>query len=127
MDGENYYLSITHSFDYAAVLVSNTHQVAVDFEKYDPRIERVKFKFASDKELKFALDDKLLTILWSAKETLYKFYSKKQVIFKTNLSLEPFVATDTLIYGNIIMPDLTMRLPIHLLEIDGYCVTYIVQ
>ncbi len=127
IDGEKFYLSITHSFNYAAVLISKAYQVAVDMEKYDQRIERVKYKFASNTELQFAFDNTLLTKIWSAKETLYKYYSKKQLVFKTQLTVEPFTATDSLIYGNIMMPDLSIRLAIQLLELDGYCLTYIVQ
>lgn len=127
VDGNLYNLSITHSFHYAAVLISKMHRVAVDMEKYDQRIDRVKLKFASEKELQFAVNNNLLTKVWSAKETLYKYHSKKEVIFKTQLAVEPFTATDILIYGNIMMPDFTMRLPIQVLEKDGYCLTYIVQ
>lgn len=127
VDGMHYHVSITHSFDYAAVIISPTHDVAIDMEKFDNRIERVKHKFASDDELRFAHTHRQLTLLWSAKETLYKFYGKKAVLFKSQLSVDAFTETDLSLSGHIKLADYNRQLSIHVHVIGEYCVTYIVQ
>ncbi|MFN4971621.1 MAG: 4'-phosphopantetheinyl transferase family protein [Bacteroidota bacterium] len=127
VDGLLYHVSITHSFDYAAVLISSKNEVAIDMEKFDKRIERVKNKFASDEELHFARTYRQLTLLWSAKETLYKFYGKKAVLFKSQLSVDAFSDTAEVLNGHVHITDYNRQLPISVYILNDYCLTYIVQ
>jgi 4'-phosphopantetheinyl transferase len=122
-------VSITHSYAYAAVLVNAYKSIAVDLERIDNRILRVARKFQRDDEL--LLEDynhtAALTVLWSAKETLYKFYGMKELDFKTNLFIQPFSYTDTSfeIMGTITKGNQSMLLPITVRTFDGYVLTYI--
>lgn len=91
VDGVPYRISITHSNQYAAVLVSRSHDVSIDLEKIDLRVERVARKFvntAEEEMLLGSLNSTLdLTRIWSAKETLYKLYGKKELDFRMHMTV----------------------------------------
>jgi 4'-phosphopantetheinyl transferase len=130
VDGKPYFISITHSYQYAAVIVSKTRPVGIDMERMDERIQRVKHKFTRDDEfvfLKLEKENEMLTVIWSAKETLYKFYGKKELDFKLHLKIEPFVALQSVfeLTGIIEKKDFYKRLPITVESINGYVLTYI--
>jgi 4'-phosphopantetheinyl transferase EntD len=89
-DRPQLHVSITHSPHLAAVILSEQHQVGIDIELISPKALRVADKFLTEKEKQCTTDDEEITCLyWSAKETLYKLYSRKKLVFKDNLSVEP--------------------------------------
>lgn len=86
-------LSISHSYDFAAVLLSKNKRIGVDIEIVKEKIERIKHKFLSDEELGFIkVDDRIkqLYVCWCAKESLYKLYGEKALSFKENMYIHPF-------------------------------------
>ncbi|TAE83363.1 MAG: 4'-phosphopantetheinyl transferase superfamily protein [Bacteroidetes bacterium] len=86
-----YHLSITHSNNYAAVLFSKTYLVALDIEKVDNRIGRVSHKFMNAAELEMLAGElnpvNAQTLIWSGKETLYKYYGQKELDFKQHMTI----------------------------------------
>jgi phosphopantetheinyl transferase len=131
IDGVLYHISISHTHGWAAVILSKTHLVAVDVETLDYRIVRVKDKFASKDELQFCLRSedetiKMLTAVWSAKETLYKWYSKKELEFKSNLLITPFLLNNKFeIEGQILKDQLQCNLTVQAELLDDVLLTYI--
>ena len=103
---EKYHFSISHFGHYAAAIVSSTKRVGVDVEKAGPTIEKIRNKFLSDKESAIAFEGieksghrlRQLTLLWSAKESIFKWYSLGKVNFKEHICwTEPyFVRTNGL-------------------------------
>ena len=88
--GSPYHLSLTHSGKLTAVVISASCEVGIDLEYISTRIVSLAPKFLSDAERQHAEEDpRKLSILWSAKETLYKMYGKKNLIFKQNLQAGP--------------------------------------
>jgi 4'-phosphopantetheinyl transferase len=92
---EKYHFSISHCGSYAGVIVSKTNRVGIDIEMVSPRIYNIVHKFVNDKE-KIFLEEwepleqmhlQLTTVLWSAKEALFKWYGLGQVDFKEHLQL----------------------------------------
>ena len=84
-------VSISHTQNEVAVLVSRDYTVGIDIERIQPKVLRVKDKFLSLTERQTLHSDLVnLTIAWSAKETLYKLYGKKNITFSENLKLFPF-------------------------------------
>ena len=106
LDDEQYHFSISHFGHYAAAIVSSTKRVGVDVEKAGPTIEKIRNKFLSDKESAIAFEGieksghrlRQLTLLWSAKESIFKWYSLGKVNFKEHICwTEPyFVRTNGL-------------------------------
>jgi 4'-phosphopantetheinyl transferase EntD len=90
---EKYHFSISHCGSYAAAIVSSANRVGVDVEKSGPTIEKIRHKFLSPSELERALAGvvdrgeqlRLLTLLWSAKESIFKWYSLGKVDFRDHI------------------------------------------
>jgi 4'-phosphopantetheinyl transferase len=96
---EKYHFSISHFGHYAAAVVSSTNRVGVDVEKATPAIEKIRNKFLSLQESAIAFEGieksghrlRQLTLLWSAKESIFKWYSLGKVNFKEHICwIEPY-------------------------------------
>jgi 4'-phosphopantetheinyl transferase len=88
-----HHISLSHSYDYAAVMISKDKKVGIDIEIIKTKIEHVQQKFLSSKELAFINPEQKIPHLyacWCAKEALYKLNGKKETSFKDNIHLEPF-------------------------------------
>ncbi|TSD63818.1 4'-phosphopantetheinyl transferase superfamily protein [Inquilinus sp. KBS0705] len=88
-----YHISLSHSFDYAAVMISKSSPVGIDIEQVKDKVERIAHKFMSDGEMAFITDkDKInqLYVCWCAKEAVYKCHGQKEVSFADNIALKPF-------------------------------------
>lgn len=94
--GEKYHFSISHCGDYAAAIVSNYERVGIDIEIVTPRVKKIQHKFLHPQELLFVQDHpeenqvRLLTLLWSAKEAMFKWWGRGEVDFSDVLRLHPF-------------------------------------
>jgi phosphopantetheinyl transferase len=102
---EKYHFSISHSGDFAAAIVSKNQRVGIDVEVIVSKIERIRHKFISAPEYELAKrawglnsesedqNDKILalqTLIWSAKESIYKWYGDGLVDFKQHMILRDF-------------------------------------
>ena len=89
LPNEKYHFSISHCGDYAAVIISADYRVGIDIELVTPKIDRIKHKFLNDHELSLysAADEKLLTLFWSAKEAVFKWYGNGEVDFKKHINI----------------------------------------
>lgn len=88
-----YHISLSHSFDYAAVMISKKRPVGIDIEQIKQKVERIAHKFMRPVELGFidqAHKIEQLYVCWCAKEAVYKCYGQKEVSFVDNISLKPF-------------------------------------
>lgn len=98
------FISLSHTNEYAAVIVNLSNDVGCDIEKISDKLLRVAHKYLSEPELQFAQNDLLkLCILWCAKESLYKWYGKKNLSFKDNIYIEPFQEKPTTLKGEILI------------------------
>lgn len=82
-----YYLSVSHTKGYAALILSKSQEVAVDIEHYSDRVERVADKFMRKDEKADGLDS--LLVHWCAKETVYKLFSEDNLMFE-DMRVKPF-------------------------------------
>lgn len=76
-DGCN--ISISHTHGYAAVILSEKHNVAVDIEYMNERVCRIAGRFLRPDEKADTVLEKLLA--WCGKETLYKLHSGDKLAF----------------------------------------------
>lgn len=88
-----YHISLSHSFDYAAVMLSRSRPVGIDIEFVKEKVERIARKFMKPEEMAF-MDEQHkiehLYICWCAKEAVYKCYGRKEVSFLDNIKMQPF-------------------------------------
>ena len=98
LPNEQYHFSISHSVNYAAAIVSSTYRVGIDIEMISEKVERIAHKFIHEEEMKFLMNGEwsmvnreLLTMLWSAKESLFKWYSLGEVDFQEHMQLRNII------------------------------------
>lgn len=90
LTGEQYHFSISHCGDYAAAIVSRETRVGIDVELVRPLVGQLIPKFLSDNEKNLLYRDTILeqsTLLWSAKESIFKWYGEGSVDFRENILL----------------------------------------
>lgn len=88
-------ISISHSFLFSTIIISNK-PVGIDIEKNRDKIQRISHKFVGQ-EKKFLKDEQLieqLTVLWGAKESLYKIHPDGGLLFIEHLPIEAFELKD---------------------------------
>lgn len=91
---EQYHFSISHCGDYAAAIVSKTSRVGVDIEIPTEKILKVSEKFLSPNEranpalVSSPEDLARMTILWSCKEAVFKWYGYGSVDFREHIQLQ---------------------------------------
>ena len=113
LPNELFHFSISHCGDYAAAIVSKDRRVGIDVEIPTPKIERIKAKFLKEEEFKIfsigarsdtihpdsyrnsvlntqpgTLNPQLLTLLWSCKESVFKWYGNGNVDFREHIQLQ---------------------------------------
>jgi phosphopantetheinyl transferase len=96
---EQFHFSISHCGDYAAAIVSRDKRVGIDIEIPVEKIEKIKNKFLSEKEITLfdlhgdsdkphsTFNIKDLTLLWSCKEAVFKWYGNGGVDFSEQIQL----------------------------------------
>ncbi|OON69054.1 4'-phosphopantetheinyl transferase family protein [Hymenobacter sp. CRA2] len=100
-------VSLSHSGEWAAALLTTDGRVGIDVELVRPKARQLARKFLSETELLDAgPDDVKHSLYWSAKETLYKLYSRRRLLFKEHIQLEPFALTAAgTLTGHLLPPD----------------------
>lgn len=72
-------ISISHTKGYAAVILSKDKNVAIDIEHISPRVCKIADRFVRSDEDAPTIESLLLH--WSAKETIYKYFSESNLHF----------------------------------------------
>src|SRR5437762_10514679 len=91
---EQFHFSISHCGDYAAAIVSKDSRAGIDIEIPSEKVQRIKHKFLSEEEQEIfdvqllTPDSRFSTLLWSAKESVFKWYGDGGVDFKENILLK---------------------------------------
>ena len=90
----NSHLSISHSHQYAAAILSKTSKVGIDIQLIVPQMQKVAKRVFSLTELSFASTEnelEMLHILWGIKEAVYKAFGLGGIDFKNQISVYPFI------------------------------------
>ncbi|TCI90156.1 4'-phosphopantetheinyl transferase family protein [Tenacibaculum sp. M341] len=122
------FISITHSFIFSGLIISSDKEVGIDIEKRRDKILKIAHKFTPIEEYKsIANHDALvskLTIVWGAKESLYKIYGKKKLLFLDHIYIDDFSFETNKTTGKIIYEGHTSNHNVHFLEIEGFTCVY---
>ena len=121
------FISITHSFCFSAIILGE-EQVGVDVEKQREKILMIAHKFTPVREYRtLANFDALirkLTIVWGAKEAVYKLYAKPRVSFLQHINIDDFDFEDEKTTGKIIFHGLTSFYRFGFMEFEGFTCVY---
>lgn len=124
-DGKH--ISITHSFIFSAIIVSDI-EVGIDIEKQRNKILRIAYKFTPIEEYRtIANHDALmrkLTIVWAAKESLYKSFAVKSVSFLQHIYVEEFMLDNNHTTATVTVDDKREEYKVDFLEFDGFTCAY---
>lgn len=86
------YISISHSFEYASIIVG-TENVGIDVEMKRDKIKRIANKFCNTVELELAAnaEDEIqtLTEVWCTKEAMFKMCESRSLSFKDDMNVVP--------------------------------------
>ena len=123
-------ISITHSFTFSGVIISNK-KVGIDIEKQREKIIKIASKFV-DYELKYLdLTSKCLvrklTVIWGIKESLYKLFATPGMLFKTHFLVIPFMLDDLKTKAWIDYEGKKAGYTSEFLEFEGFTCAYAIE
>jgi len=127
----DYHISLSHSYDYASVIIGKNRKVGVDIELIKHKIRSIKHKFLSDSELaQKQIGDNIngLYICWCAKEAIYKWNGRKGLEFKQDIHIKPFKLKNSgSLKALVDLPEGTIELAVDYFKTDdGYMLGYVV-
>lgn len=86
-----WHISLTHSYPYVAAACSPEKRIGIDLEKPGRNIEKIAPRFLCPAELaKWKDASNLLTLAWSAKESIYKAVGKPGLSFQKEMEIFDF-------------------------------------
>lgn len=128
-DGKH--ISITHSHHFSAIILSD-ETVGIDIELQREKIIRIADKFA-DEEFNYLDKNNLkeyikkLTVIWGAKEAIFKIRNEKGISFKNHIKVKDFSIKDTELKAELHLDNLVKAFKIFHEEIDGFGLVYAFQ
>ena len=121
------YISITHSFSFSGIIVSD-REVGIDIEMQREKILLIAHKFTPIEEYRtLANTDALvrkLTIVWGAKEAVYKLFAQPKVSFLQHINITDFDFDDQKTTGKITFNGKTSWYEFEFLEFEGFTCVY---
>ncbi|MDO4725839.1 MAG: 4'-phosphopantetheinyl transferase superfamily protein [Porphyromonadaceae bacterium] len=90
----SYNISITHTGIYVGIIMHPSKQVGIDIERINDKVVRVKSKYLSEDEQNFVERNNAkvhLTLMWCAKEAVYKIVGKEAVDIVEKITISPFI------------------------------------
>ncbi len=124
-----HHISLSHSYDYAAVMISDTKLVGIDIEIVKHKIERIAGKFMTDEELSFidsASSIEHLYVCWCAKEAIYKLQGRSTISFRDHIRLAPFAYRDSgKLSATLEAPGIYWPFEVHFEKFDDYMLAYV--
>lgn len=131
------HFSISHCGDYAAAIVSEDALAGIDVELVTPKIETVKARFLRDDELKLAAsadaeshtkEHQILTLFWSSKEAIFKWYGHGALSFKNNMGIKKlFFEQDAGVINAYFRKGTTVDLKIEFRVFKNLCLAWVVK
>ena len=127
LENDLFHFSISHCGAYAAVIVSKTYRAGVDIEQQTGKVQTIVHKFLTAEEqqlLHNAGIDKTATVLWSVKESVYKWKGSGGVDFRKHINVQSVKgnADEGVVHC---MFDNTIPLHVHYLFFNGNFLTWV--
>jgi 4'-phosphopantetheinyl transferase len=116
-------ISITHDRGIVG-LIKSMHPCGIDMQEITAKVIRVKSKFVNENDFYSTSEkEKDLTLLWCAKETLYKINGDPNIFFKEHMIIEESDEENMLI-GKIVHPQYRKDYKLKVHFIENYCLVY---
>jgi 4'-phosphopantetheinyl transferase len=128
LEDRSYNISISHSKELTAILLSKDCRVGIDLEYMTPRISSIAYKFINERErLTNDLEKRTyhLYVHWCAKEALYKICNRKNLNFRDSFTIDPFPLDDEgTITGSALGPDISEVFNLNYFRIENYSIVW---
>lgn len=117
------HISITHSYHFAAIIISK-EKVGIDMELQREKIQRIADKF-TDYECTYLEPKsteeyiKKLTVIWGAKEAIFKIRNEKGISFKDHINVNNFSLEETQTQASLHFDDLVKDFDVHYQEVKS--------
>ncbi|WP_419212872.1 4'-phosphopantetheinyl transferase family protein [Maribacter sp. X9] len=122
------YISITHSHNFTGIIVSTSEQVGIDIEMQRDKILRIAHKFTPFEEYRTLANTgaivRKLTIVWGAKESLYKIYGQKGLSFLHHINVKDFLFDEGKTTAEIDYKGQRSSYKINFLEFEDFTCVY---
>lgn len=121
------FISITHSFTFSGVIVSD-FKVGIDIEKQRDKIGVIAHKFM-EYEFKYLKKTEVdyinrLTVIWCIKESLYKIFATPGLSFLQHTLVIPFTIEEGTTVAWIDYKDKKYRFNTFFIEFEGFTCAY---
>ncbi|MGB7785583.1 MAG: 4'-phosphopantetheinyl transferase superfamily protein [Salinimicrobium sp.] len=121
------FISITHSFVFSAIIVSK-RKVGIDIEKQRDKILLIAPKFTPIEEYRTLANAEALvrklTIVWGAKEAVYKLFARPKVSFLQHINITDFDFDDQKTTGKVLFHGETSWYNFAFTEFEGFTCVY---
>lgn len=126
LHGEKH-ISITHSHNFSAIIISD-ETVGIDIELQREKIIRIADKFC-DSEFQFLNQNseeyiRKLTVIWGAKEAIFKIRNEKGISFKEHINVQSFEINSKQHKAELHFNNLIVGFNIHSEEIEDFTLVY---
>ena len=122
------FISITHSHNFTGIIISENKQVGIDIEMQREKILRIAHKFTSFEEYNTLANTEAiirkLTIVWGAKESLYKIYGEQGISFLHHIDVADFSFNEKKTTAAILYEGEASNYSIDFLEFEGFTCVY---
>ncbi|MBK5210126.1 MAG: 4'-phosphopantetheinyl transferase superfamily protein [Flavobacteriaceae bacterium] len=119
-------ISITHSFTFSAIAISDS-AIGIDIEKNRGKIKIIQHRFVNFEKGFIHKDDdyiEQLTVIWGAKESLYKIYPFGGLTFKNDIDINSFQIADKKTTGYIKLKGWDKNYDIRFEQLGGFTLVY---
>ena len=120
-------ISITHSFNFTAIIISD-EEVGIDIEKQREKILKIAEKFTPLEEYHTLANEEALirklTIVWGAKESIYKLYAQPGLGFLQHINIADFDFEDKRTTGKVYFKGKSSSYELEFLEFEGFTCVY---
>ena len=125
-----YNISISHSHQIAAIAISDNSKIGLDVQLYENKIFNIQDKFLNPTE-KLNIGEnpslKILTMIWTSKESIYKAVGIKGILFSDNIKIEKVVEEDKIGIGYYINGTEKVKFDLKFFYVDEYTICYACQ
>lgn len=123
-------ISISHSFDYSCILISNKN-IGIDIEKHKEKIKKIDYKFASS-EMNFLNQNSIdyveyLTIIWGVKEAIFKIINIPGISFNDHIKVEPFNLESKAGWVTLNFNEIISKFEFNFISLPNYSLVYIIE
>ena len=123
-------ISISHSHEIAAIALSDNSKIGLDVQLNENKIFNIQDKFLNPSE-KLNIGEnpslKILTMIWTSKESIYKAVGIKGISFSDNIKIEKVVEEDKTGIGYYTNGSEKVKFDLKFFYIDEYTICYACQ